>query len=209
MKIAKCVLLTAAGILMSQLSHAEGLAEIQGRAKVRADEINAFLDADKSSKKTILKSLESAKGAYSRNGKQASPEILAADKVWMDYMKAYQAHKAGLNKESPAEPDVVAKVMKDPCSAVLKKIKAKFSYVIEAFVTGPAGTNVCMIEPTSDFDQGDEAKWQKPWLENVDVHIENPERDASTKEFTIKASRLIKNAAGEKVGVLHIATTVK
>jgi hypothetical protein len=211
MKFAKLISITIATFLTTAALHAqaEGLPEIQARAKTRADEIMAAINADKQMKSTLIKSLEAAKSAYTRNGKAPSKEIAEADKVWMDYMKSYQAQKAGLSKDKVAEPAIVTKVLKDPCSAVLAKLKAKFSYIVEAFVSGPAGTNVCMIEPTSDFDQGDEPKWQKPWLEDMELFIENPERDVSTKEFTIKSSRLIKNEAGQKIGVLHIATVVK
>lgn len=72
----------------------------------------------------------------------------------------------------------------------------------EIFVSDIRGLNVGQSDVTSDYWQGDEAKWQVP-RETADIHIGNIEFDESTQSYQSQISVPIIEA-GEFIGVITV-----
>ena len=75
------------------------------------------------------------------------------------------------------------------CGRYLKKIQNSEPYYAEIFVMDKLGRNVCMTDKTSDYWQGDEAKFMESYKEGKgDVHISNVIFDESADAYVIQVS---------------------
>lgn len=100
-------------------------------------------------------------------------EINAIDKAWM----------AG------GEADRVAKLLSNACATRLKSLVSTNPAFNESFVMDDQGANVCMSDRTSDFWQGDEAKWQKSFNESKGAtFVDQPKYDVSAKAILVQVS---------------------
>ena len=98
-------------------------------------------------------------------------------------------------------------VLASPVSQALKeKIVASGGRVVEAFVTDNRGLNVAQSGVTSDFWQGDEAKFQETFPKGADaVHVSDVEFDESTQVYQIQASFTVTDpATGAPIGVMTL-----
>lgn len=73
------------------------------------------------------------------------------------------------------------------------------------------GLNVGQSEITSDYWQGDEAKWQKTFLAGAgSMHISEVEQDEFTQTYQSQLSLpVIDPASGAVIGVITIGTNVE
>jgi len=94
-----------------------------------------------------------------------------------------------------------------PCADRLRKLVADDKLVVEAFLMDERGGLVCATVETSDYWQGDEAKWQKTYRDGAPVFIDEPALDASTGVFAVQLSRLISDGGG-KVGALTLTLKI-
>ena len=80
----------------------------------------------------------------------------------------------------------------------------------EAFVSDARGALVCMSGRTSDYYQGDEAKWQKTFLVGPDaVFVEEVEMDESTQTFQSQVSMsIVDPATGEVIGAITVGVNI-
>ena len=69
------------------------------------------------------------------------------------------------------------------------------------------GANVCVSKETSDYWQGDEAKFQKTFGASKDVFVDEPSFDQSTNVYAIQLSVVVRDA-GKKVGALTLGLRV-
>jgi hypothetical protein len=85
---------------------------------------------------------------------------------------------------------LISKLMDQPVSAWLRdKQTATTGFVTEVFVMDNKGLNVAQSVETSDYWQGDEAKWQETYLISADaLHISDIEFDDSTGYYQAQAS---------------------
>jgi len=67
---------------------------------------------------------------------------------------------------------------------------------------------VCATVETSDYWQGDEAKWRKTYREGMQAFIDEPAMDASTGAFAVQLSRLVTDVHGGKVGALTLTLKI-
>ena len=89
-------------------------------------------------------------------------------------------------------------MMESECGARLQALVASKPYLVELFVTDNQGANVCMADKTSDYWQGDEAKFQKAWADGAGTtHVADVEFDDSTQAYTVQVSIPVKD--GEKL----------
>src|SRR2546425_6673562 len=95
-----------------------------------------------------------------------------------------------------------------PCADRLRKLVADDKLVVEAFLMDERGGLVCATVETSDYWQGDEAKWQKTYRDGTQVFIDEPAMDASTGAFAVQLSRLVSDAHGSKVGALTLTLKI-
>lgn len=83
--------------------------------------------------------------------------------------------------------------------------------VTEIFVMDNKGLNVAQSDITSDYWQGDEAKWQKTFLVGPDViFVDEVETDESTQTLQSQMSMSIKDpATGETIGAITVGVNVE
>ncbi len=94
----------------------------------------------------------------------------------------------------------------DSCASALKSLTASDPAVVEVLLMDDQGALVCASAETSDYYQGDEAKWQKTFQEGLDPFIDTPSVDASTGKYSIQVSVPV-TAGGRRIGALTL--TVK
>ncbi len=82
--------------------------------------------------------------------------------------------------------------------------------VTEIFVMDNRGLNVGQSDVTSDFWQGDEAKWQKTYSAGAGaVFIDEVEMDESTQTFQSQLSMsIVDPASGEVIGAITLGINV-
>ena len=80
----------------------------------------------------------------------------------------------------------------------------------EIFVMDNKGLNVGQSDVTSDYWQGDEAKWQKTYLAGSDsLFIDEIEQDESTQTFQSQVSMpTVDPATGEVIGAITVGVNV-
>ena len=171
-------------------------------------------------------------GAAAEDAQVAPIKAYVAEKVlpWLsdpaviDALKAQNAKSAALtqpdidklDKQWRAEVDAPAKplidsVLGNSLSAFLKAKKEESKGLItEAFVTDDKGLNVGQSDVTSDYWQGDEAKWQKSFMVGPDaVFVDAIEKDESTQTLQSQVSVSIKDpATGKAIGAVTMGINV-
>jgi len=83
--------------------------------------------------------------------------------------------------------------------------------ITEIFIMDNKGLNVAQSAITSDYWQGDEAKWQKTFLVGPNAyHISEVEEDESTQMFQSQVSHAIVDpATGKVIGAITIGVNVE
>ncbi|MBP0618218.1 hypothetical protein [Jiella mangrovi] len=86
--------------------------------------------------------------------------------------------------------EMVDGALNSPASDYLKKVRDEAGGLItEVFVMDSHGLNVAQSDPTSDYWQGDEAKWQKTYGTGGEtVFVDEIEQDESTQMLQSQAS---------------------
>ena len=147
------------------------------------------------------------------------------DPVVIDAIKAQNAKHAGLtqdkidalDKQWRAETKAGSKplidsVMGNALSAYLKKKEAESKgLVTEIFVMDDKGLNVGQSDITSDYWQGDEAKWQKTYSVGPNaVFVDKVEQDESTQKFQTQVSMsVVDPATGKVIGAVTVGLDVE
>jgi hypothetical protein len=120
-------------------------------------------------------------------------EITAIDKAWM----------AG------GEADRVAKLLSNACATRLKSLVSTNPAFNESFVMDDQGANVCMSDRTSDFWQGDEAKWQKSFNGGKGAtFVDQPKYDVSAKAILVQVSVPVMSN-GAAIGAITVGINTK
>lgn len=102
---------------------------------------------------------------------------------------------------------LISKVTGNELSKFLRKKKdAQEGLVTEIFVMDNKGLNVGQSDITSDFWQGDEAKWQKTFQKSPNtVFVDDVEMDDSTQRFQTQISIAITDPdTGKNIGAVTI-----
>jgi hypothetical protein len=94
-------------------------------------------------------------------------------------------------------------IVQAPCSGKVRELVKDDPLVVEAFVMNDRGTLVCSIAETSDYWQGDEAKWQRTFVEGREAFIEEPAFDASSGKYAIQVSVPVAEA-GKRIGAVTL-----
>jgi len=94
-------------------------------------------------------------------------------------------------------------IVQAPCSAKVRELVQDDPFVVEAFVMNDRGTLVCSMIETSDYWQGDEAKWQRTFVDGKDPFVEEPAFDASSGKYAIQVSVPIAEA-GKRTGAVTL-----
>lgn len=90
--------------------------------------------------------------------------------------------------------DYMQSLMDSACGKHLREVQGSASYYAEIFVMDNQGANVAMTDKTSDYWQGDEAKFQKSFNGgNGRLFIDEVEFDDSTQAYLVQVSVPVKD----------------
>ncbi|NLC71200.1 MAG: hypothetical protein GX751_07575 [Desulfuromonadaceae bacterium] len=122
----------------------------------------------------------------------------AADTVIVDAVKAENSKGKTLDQIRKADEkwmttagldDVMKGMMTSPVGKHLLEIRDMYPFLREIFLVDNQGANIAMSEKTSDYWQGDEAKFQKSFDKGVGtVFVDDVRFDRSTKAFLAHVS---------------------
>jgi len=85
--------------------------------------------------------------------------------------------------------DFIDSIMSSACSQHLNRIKQQVEFYEEIFVTDNQGANVGMTDKTSDYWQGDEAKFINSYKEGAgEIFISDVSFDDSTQSYLTQVS---------------------
>ena len=151
-------------------------------------------------------------------GWTANPTIVAAVKAQNGkHAGLAQADIDALDKKWRAETDAGSKPLIDellgrPASKELAGYKnGGEGLFTEIFVMDNKGLNVAQSDVTSDYWQGDEAKWKKTFLAGPDaLFIDEVEFDESTQTYQAQVSVSIADPdSGESIGAITVGINVE
>jgi hypothetical protein len=142
--------------------------------------------------------IDAVKAQNAKHAKLAQADVEKLDKEWRAQVDA------------PAKP-LIDSVMKSELSTYLKKKQDETKGVVaEVFVMDDKGLNVGQSEVTSDYWQGDEAKWQKTFSAGPDaIFLDKIEKDESTQALQMQVSVSIKDPeTGKAIGAVTFGINV-
>lgn len=122
------------------------------------------------------------------------PDIDALDKQW---------RRESVTGRGP----LIDRVMSSELSVFLQGVREQSQGLItEVFIMDNLGLNVGQSDLTSDFWQGDEAKWQKTFSVGPDaVFVDDVELDESSQRYQTQVSYAISDpATGQVIGAVTI-----
>jgi len=146
-----------------------------------------------------------------------SSEVVSAVKAQNGETAGYdQAKIDALDKQWRAEADaadqpMIDAVLENDLSAYLADAQGGSDGLFtEIFVMDAKGLNVGQSDVTSDYWQGDEAKWKETFLKGKDaVHIGDLEQDDSTQQLQSQVSVSVTDpASGEVIGAVTFGVNV-
>jgi hypothetical protein len=152
--------------------------------------------------KSWLKSPVLIQAIKAQNRKHAGlPEdtILTLDKQWR-------------RETGTSNRPLINSVMSNDLSKYLKKRKSGGQGLYtELFVMDNKGLNVGQSDVTSDYWQGDEAKWKKTYLAGADsIHVSGVKKDESTQMFQSQLSLPVVDPVSKKViGAITVGINVE
>jgi len=125
------------------------------------------------------------------------------DPVIIEAVKAENAKRKTLDqikamdeqwKATPGIVDFMSKLMESECGKHLRNLQEQTPYFAEIFVMDNQGANVAMTDKTSDYWQGDEAKFIEAYNEGAGgIHISDVEFDESTQTYLVQVSGPVKD----------------
>jgi len=143
----------------------------------------------KSRNAVLIQSVNLANQENKSRGKLESlKKILELDKKWQN---------------SVGVTELILPFLNNNCAKYLNKIKLELKFTAEIFVMDNLGAIVCETDKTSDFWQGDEAKWLKSYNDGKGKpYFGEPKFDESSQAFLIQISLPIKNNQGKTIGAI-------
>jgi hypothetical protein len=111
-------------------------------------------------------------------------------------------------KATPGVADYMSAMMDSECGKHLRSIQDGSSFYAEIFVMDNLGGNVCMTDKTSDYWQGDEAKFKESYKDGKGtVHISKVKFDDSTQAYVVQVSVPVVDD-GDIIGAITIGVDV-
>jgi hypothetical protein len=143
--------------------------------------------------------VEAIKAQNEKHAGLSDADVDALDKDWRAQAEA-------------GNGPLIDEVLANALSSFLKSKKSEIgSMVTEMFVMDNLGLNVGQSDVTSDYMQGDEAKWQKTYPAGPGaVFVDDVEFDDSTESFQSQISVTVTDpATGEPIGAITIGVNVE
>lgn len=124
---------------------------------------------------------------------QTLSQIKAIDKKW---------------KDTPGVANYMKALMSSECGKHLVSVQKSEKFYAEIFVMDNKGANVCMSDKTSDYWQGDEAKFKESYKGGKGaVHLGDVKFDDSTQAYLVQVSVPVKDG-GRVIGAITIGVDV-
>lgn len=186
--------MTAGFICFSSIfAHAEEPAE-EPAEEVYAAPIRAYIDENVRSWLSDPLLIDSINQQNKKTALLVAADIMSLDKQWRFELK---------NDAQPLIDEVLAS---DLSKFLAKKQNDSDGMLLEIFVMDAKGLNVGQSKRTSDYWQGDEAKWQNTFLEGPDaIFIGDIDIDESTLTFQSQASLSISDPeTGKVIGAITL-----
>jgi len=134
-----------------------------------------------------------------KNSGLSEADILALDGQWRSQI-------------GEADAPLITEKLNSPLSHKLVQMQEQSEGTItEIFIMDNKGLNVAQSTTTSDYWQGDEAKWQQTFSVGPNAyHISEVEEDESTQMFQSQVSHaVIDPATGKVIGAITIGINVE
>ncbi len=104
--------------------------------------------------------------------------------------------------------DYMKAIMENECGRHLRNVQNSAPYYAEIFVMDSLGANVAMTDKTSDYWQGDEAKFKKSFNAGAGaIFVDDVEFDDSTQAYLVQVSVPVRNA-GQVIGAITFGIDV-
>lgn len=142
---------------------------------------------------------------------------LGEDPVIIDAVKAENAKGKTLAqiqemdtkwKGTAGYADYMKAIMESDCGKHIRKIQESEAFYSEIFVMDNQGANVAMTDKTSDYWQGDEAKFKKSFNDGTGaVFVDEVEFDDSTQAYLVQVSVPVKDN-DKVIGAITIGVDV-
>lgn len=186
--------ITAAGIAASLLLSS---ASVQAEENEFAAPIKEFVNSKVMPWLSSPEVIEAIKAQNSKTASWSDEDISKMDKQWRAEVDA-------------SSKPLIDSVLKNKLSAFLAKKKEETQgMVTEMFVMDAKGLNVGQSDVTSDYWQGDEAKWKKTFkVGPTAIFIDKVEKDESTQTFQSQVSVSIKDENGNAIGAITLGINV-
>jgi hypothetical protein len=111
-------------------------------------------------------------------------------------------------RATPGIADFMQRLMDSECGRYLTEIQNNSPYFAEIFVMDNQGANVAMTDKTSDYWQGDEAKFKKSFNGGSGaVFVDDVEFDDSTQAYLVQVSVPVKDD-GRVIGAITFGIDV-
>ena len=163
------------------------------------NKVRALLESDAAAWLSDPIVIEAIKRQNAEHANLSQRDIDRLDKSWRKEKKS---------KDRP----MIDSVLKNELSKFLKKIAVNSNELYsEIFIMDNKGLNVGQSDVTSDYWQGDEAKWQKTYLAGTSaLHIAKIKYDESTRHFQIQASiPIVDPATKTNIGAVTLGLAMR
>lgn len=112
-------------------------------------------------------------------------------------------------QKAEAPLPIMAELQANPAATALKALATAQPVLAEAFVMDAQGANVAMTAATSDYWQGDEAKWQNSFKGGAGgVDVGKEKLDKSTNKVQQQVSLPVIAADGTVIGAITLGVAV-
>jgi hypothetical protein len=116
----------------------------------------------------------------------------------------------GMQATAVEQPFVREILDREVSKFLAEKKAASGGMITEIILMDARGLNVGLSDVTSDYWQGDEAKWQKTFLVGPgSLFVDDPDKDESTQSVQVQASMTVSDpASGEAIGAITIGVNL-
>jgi hypothetical protein len=121
----------------------------------------------------------------------STAEIQRKDKEWMS------------NPQAPLRKTL----SQSACAQRLREMTKDDPLIVEVILMDAQGANVCVSKETSDYWQGDEAKFQRTFVERKPVFVDEPALDESAQTYAVQLSLLIEDGPA-RLGALTLTLRI-
>ncbi|MFN4129138.1 MAG: hypothetical protein ACK4GC_04910 [Paracoccaceae bacterium] len=123
-----------------------------------------------------------------RHGALSQTDINALDKAWMDELG------------KSVQPTITSVIASAPSALLRQQIEQSAGLVTEVFVMDFLGLNVAASGATSDYWQGDEAKFNETYPKGAEaIHVSEVDFDESAQLYQIQVSFTLTDPADNTV----------